>query len=218
MLLALALFIPIASFRERENRSPLNYAVGFILLPLADRRRFVLAVFAEAIDSIGISAACRIIWPSYFFWCDAYGGFTTNASACFTKNLPAEESYKLKSQFISHMTHELRTPLAAIMGFNRLIGESEHGESGQGQYTKVIEKNSHHLMTLINNMLDQGKIEAGQMKISKAPARIREVVDDVVATLSNMAAEKGLELNGGIRPKLTDDAGFRRFSVAASDC
>lgn len=81
------------------------------------------------------------------------------------------------------------------MGFNRLLGESERGDKGHGQYTRIIEKNSDHLMTLINNMLDQGKIEAGQMKISKMPSRIRGVVDDVVATLSNMAEEKGLDLN-----------------------
>jgi CheY-like chemotaxis protein len=131
----------------------------------------------------------------------------------FYEKLAAEESYKLKSQFISHMTHELRTPLAAIMGFNRLMGESEQGEKTQGQYTKVIDKNSHHLMTLINNMLDQGKIEAGQMKISKSPGRIRDVVDDVVSTLSNMAAEKSLELKAAFADDLPNTLDFDAFRV-----
>lgn len=193
VLFALALLVPIASFRERENRNPLYYAIGFVLLPVMiggvssilylEKQSTALAFPLLAGFLAFVFFLVRRLWRLY-----------NERQRLFYEKLAAEESYKLKSQFISHMTHELRTPLAAIMGFNRLLGESEHGERGQGQYTKVIEKNSHHLMTLINNMLDQGKIEAGQMKISPVPGRVREVVDDVLATVSNMAVEKGLAM------------------------
>ena len=215
VLLVLALFVPIASFRERENRSPLNYAVGFILLPLFIGGVSSWLYLQKQSTALGFPLLAGFL-AFVFFLVRRLWRLYNERQRLFYEKLAAEESYKLKSQFISHMTHELRTPLAAIMGFNRLIGESEHGERGQTQYTKVIDKNSHHLMTLINNMLDQGKIEAGQMKISKAPARIRETVDDVIATLSNMAAEKSLELKAtyadGVPTTLDFDA-FRLRQV-----
>ncbi len=193
LLLALALLIPMASFRERENRSPLNYAGGFILSPVFIGGISSWLYLQKQSTALGFPLLTGFFCFIFFLVRRLWRLYNERQRLVYEK-LAAEESYKLKSQFISHMTHELRTPLAAIMGFNRLMGESEHGDRGHGQYTRIIEKNSDHLMTLINNMLDQGKIEAGQMKISKAPTRIRDVVDDVVATLSNMAAEKGLDL------------------------
>jgi CheY-like chemotaxis protein len=92
------------------------------------------------------------------------------------------------------MTHELRTPLAAIMGYNKLLAERGAAETARDQYSHVIAKNSDHLMTLINNMLDQSKLEAGQIKINKTPTHIREVVEDVVTTLSTLASDKLLSL------------------------
>ena len=212
LLLALALFVPIASFRERENRSPLNYAVGFILLPLVIGGMSCWLYLQKQSSALGFPLLAGFLC-FVFFLVRRLWRLYNERQRLFYEKLAAEESYKLKSQFISHMTHELRTPLAAIMGFNRLIGDSEQGEKVQSQYTKVIDKNSHHLMTLINNMLDQGKIEAGQMKISKAPGRIRDVVDDVVSTLSNMAAEKSLELKADFAGDLPTTLDFDAFRV-----
>ena len=194
LLLVLALLIPMASFRERENRSPLHYAGGFILSPVFIGGISSWLYLQKQSTALGFPLMTGFFCFVFFLVRRLWRLYNERQRLVYEK-LAAEESYKLKSQFISHMTHELRTPLAAIMGFNRLLGESEHGDKGHGQYTRIIEKNSDHLMTLINNMLDQGKIEAGQMKISKVPTRILDVVDDVVATLSNMAAEKGLDLN-----------------------
>lgn len=193
LLLALALLVPMASFRERENRSPLYYTIGFVFLPLLIGGLSSVLYLDKQATALGFPLLVGFL-AFLFFLVRRLWRLYNERQRLFYEKLAAEESYKLKSQFISHMTHELRTPLAAIIGFNRLLGESEYGERGHGQYTKVIEKNSHHLMSLINNMLDQGKIEAGQMKISAAPAHVREVVNEVVATMSNMAAEKQLEV------------------------
>jgi signal transduction histidine kinase/ActR/RegA family two-component response regulator len=215
LLLALALLVPIVSFRERENRNPLYYAIGFVLLPVLIGGLSSLLYLAKQSSALGFPLLTGFL-AFVFFVVRRLWRLYNERQRLFYEKLAAEESYKLKSQFISHMTHELRTPLAAIMGFNRLLGEGESGDRSHGQYTKVIENNSHHLMTLINNMLDQGKIEAGQMKISKAPARIRAVVDDVIATVSNMAAEKQMEVQAHFEdsvPATLEFDGFRLRQV-----
>ena len=212
LLMALALLLPIASFRERENRSPLYYGAGFLLLPLVIFGLSGVLYFYKQDSALGLPLLAGFL-AFVFFLARRLWRLYNERQRLYYEKLAAEESYKLKSQFISHMTHELRTPLAAIMGFNRLLGETEQVEKSGHQYTKVIEKNSHHLMTLINNMLDQGKIEAGQMKISKSPGRIREVVEDVVATLSNMATEKRLEMRMEFREPYPATLEFDTFRL-----
>jgi signal transduction histidine kinase/ActR/RegA family two-component response regulator len=201
LLVAFALGIPLYTFRERENASPLLYAVGFLVTPL-----MVVAISAalylnKQAVSLGLPFLTGVL-VFLFFAGHRLWRLHHERLRLFYEKHAAEETYKLKSQFISHMTHELRTPLAAIMGFNRLLSEPDLIDKSRSQYGKVIDKNSHHLMTLINNMLDQSKIEAGQMRINKAPARIREAVDDVVMTLSPLATEKQLDLKATYRDPL----------------
>ncbi len=212
LLLTVALLVSIVSFRERENRNPLYYGIGFLLLPLLVIGLSSTLYFYKQDSALGFPLLAGYL-AFIFFLVRRLWRLYNERQRLFYEKLAAEESYKLKSQFISHMTHELRTPLAAIMGFNRLLGEREHTEKSSSQYTKVIEKNSHHLMTLINNMLDQGKIEAGQMKISKTPGRIREVIEDVVATLSNMAAEKHLKIRTEFREPYPATLEFDTFRL-----
>jgi signal transduction histidine kinase/CheY-like chemotaxis protein len=113
----------------------------------------------------------------------------------YYEKLAAEEANQLKSRFLSHITHELRTPLTAILGFNRLLGEDPSLSTASGKAVKTIDQNSEHLLRLINNLLDQAKIEAGQMELDVRPVAIRGMIDGVVDTLGKLAAAKGLELN-----------------------
>jgi signal transduction histidine kinase/CheY-like chemotaxis protein len=114
------------------------------------------------------------------------------------EKLAAEESTRLKSQFMSHMTHELRTPLTAILGFNRLIGEGRPDGMQQAHYQSLVEKNGRHLLTLINNILDAARIEAGQMSVTCAPTTIREVIEEAVDTLQPLAREKNLQFTAHV--------------------
>ncbi len=112
------------------------------------------------------------------------------------EKLAAEDAARLKSQFLSHMTHELRTPLTAIMGFNNINWHSD--DLGRAQRTgnsEVIDRNGRHLMALINNILDQAKLEAGQVRIMMQPEAVRAVVDDVVASLQPLVRDKPVLLS-----------------------
>ena len=106
----------------------------------------------------------------------------------------AQEARRLNEQFISHISHELRTPLTAIMGYNKLLADQTLTIDRRTQFADIVEKNSQHLLSLVNNILDQSRIEAGQMKIVPAPADIRRVVGDVLLTLSPSAKAKSLGL------------------------
>ena len=109
------------------------------------------------------------------------------------EKLSADQANALKTQFLSHMTQELRTPLTAIMGYNRLLAEDVRGadEEMRGRLD-IVDQNCHHLLQLINNLLDQAKIEAGQMEIAPSVVGPRALVEQVASTLRALADEKGV--------------------------
>ena len=124
------------------------------------------------------------------------------------EKLVAEESARLKSQFLSHMTHELRTPLTAILGFNNInwlsddLGRAERVKNGE-----VIDRNGRHLLALINGILEQAKLEAGQVRIVTQPENLRAVVGDVVATLQALLRDKPVTLAASYAQDLASRSG-----------
>ncbi|MDX1529617.1 MAG: response regulator, partial [Gammaproteobacteria bacterium] len=112
----------------------------------------------------------------------------------YLEKLAADEASALKSEFLSHMTHELRTPLTAIMGYNRLLTDSDMSDEDRRNQVNIIDKNCQHLLSLINNLLDQAKIEAGQMALDVGSVSVEEMVGNVVDTLRPIAEEKGLSV------------------------
>jgi signal transduction histidine kinase len=101
-----------------------------------------------------------------------------------------------KSEFLANMSHELRTPMNAILGFTELIRDGVYGEVSP-KVTAMLERvqaNGHHLLGLINDVLDLSKIEAGQLKLETADYALRDVVQTVQASTESLAAEKKLDL------------------------
>jgi signal transduction histidine kinase/CheY-like chemotaxis protein len=107
----------------------------------------------------------------------------------------AQEANRLKTEFLNHMTHELRTPITAIMGFNKfnLYGD-DIGREQRLRHTAIIARNCEHLLALVNNNLDLARMEAGQLKVERTAHEARALLDDVVATMRVMAHDKGLAL------------------------
>jgi signal transduction histidine kinase len=95
----------------------------------------------------------------------------------------AEEASKTKSAFLANMSHELRTPLNAIIGYSELLTEvaQEHGFTVGVEDLKKINASGHHLLTLINDVLDLSKIEAGRMELSLEHVDIIPLVQEVVS-------------------------------------
>jgi signal transduction histidine kinase/CheY-like chemotaxis protein len=113
----------------------------------------------------------------------------------FYEKFAAQEASRMKTEFLSHMTHELRTPITAIMGFNKINRFADDlGREQRVHNSEIVARNCEHLLALVNNNLNLARIEAGQLVIERNPENVSELLDDVVSTMQIMAEEKGLKL------------------------
>jgi signal transduction histidine kinase len=108
----------------------------------------------------------------------------------------AEESDRLKSTFLATMSHELRTPLNSIIGFTGILHQGLAGPLNDEQIKQLgmVQNSAHHLLELINDVLDISKIEAGQLEIVRDTFDLRKSLDKVVNLVSPMAEKKGLPI------------------------
>ena len=117
-----------------------------------------------------------------------------------------------KSQFLANMSHELRTPLNAILGYTELILDDIYGETPakmRGVLDRV-QSNGKHLLGLINDVLDLSKIEAGQLTLSLADYKIKDVVHGVFSVVESLATAKQLALKVEVSPDLPPAHGDER--------
>ncbi|BAZ40097.1 multi-sensor hybrid histidine kinase [Calothrix sp. NIES-4101] len=108
----------------------------------------------------------------------------------------AEAGSRAKSAFLATMSHELRTPLNAIMGLSQLLQQQMAGylNDKQQEYVNCIYTSGEHLLALIDDILDLSKVEAGKEELHLVTLPVRDLCSNVVATVSDRANEKGLEL------------------------
>jgi len=101
-----------------------------------------------------------------------------------------KESALVKENFMANMSHEIRTPMNAILGFTELLRKQQL-DSTSSQYVKAIETSGEHLLSLVNDVLDFSKMEAGMLNIQSQPFSVRELME----SLKNMFGEKAKEQN-----------------------
>jgi len=108
----------------------------------------------------------------------------------------AEAANQAKSDFLSRMSHELRTPLNSVIGFANVIKKNRSGKLTQDEieYLERITQNGKHLLSLVNDVLDIAKVEAGRLTVSKGLVNVDELIKDVVAQLAGQPRHDGVEL------------------------
>ena len=109
------------------------------------------------------------------------------------KSKQLEQSTKYKSEFLANMSHELRTPLNSILLLSKLMTESEDLDKQYIEYAEVMQSSGQGLLTLIDEILDLSKIEAGKMKIELSEVSLEEVASDMNALFMPVAKNKNLE-------------------------
>jgi signal transduction histidine kinase len=115
----------------------------------------------------------------------------------------AERANRLKSMFLATMSHELRTPLNAIIGFSELMQRQLYGPLGDlryREYSGLIQGAGHHLLSLINDVLDMSKIEAGKFELHRQAFDIRDVIHDCLNLMRERASQAGVALLENVVP------------------
>ncbi len=124
-----------------------------------------------------------------------------------TVNVALEEANRVRGEFLSTMSHELRTPLASIIGFSQMLlddAEEAHWNQQHQNDLKRILKNGQHLLSLINDVLDLSKIEAGRMVLTSSLIDVQDLLTSVVEEIQSMALAQHLVL----RAEVEEGIGF----------
>ena len=121
------------------------------------------------------------------------------------QNRLIQAANRMKSEFLANMSHELRTPLNAIIGFSELLSDGVPGpvNKAQKEYLEHVLTSGRHLLSLINDVLDLAKVEAGKMEVRPELTDVAALVDEVRGVLRSRASERRIQVNVEVEPGLT---------------
>ena len=120
-----------------------------------------------------------------------------------TSEKKVRETARIKENFMANMSHEIRTPLNAILGFTNLL-KTRQLDNTSTEFVGAIQKAGENLLTIINDILDLSKIEAGMVRIEASPFSVRGLLHSIQTLFSEKVKEKGLVLQAEIAPAVPD--------------
>jgi CheY-like chemotaxis protein/anti-sigma regulatory factor (Ser/Thr protein kinase) len=106
----------------------------------------------------------------------------------------AERANKAKSTFLANMSHELRTPLNAVLGFSRMLAQKPNATADEKEKLSIINRSGQHLQSMINDILDLSRIEAGRDELNEQPFHLVALIREMSMMIQSRALEKGLSL------------------------
>ncbi len=175
-----------------------NTSTGFFLIGVG------LALAAWHRSMLGCSLAGSLM--VYMAWMNSRRDATRKTGDRPRKIVPggisAEAATKAKSEFLANMSHEIRTPMTAILGYADLVLDENDLRPSVRESVATIKRNGEQLLSIINDILDLSKIEAGKLVVEQLAYSPRKLVAEVVELLSLRAKEKGLRLSAEFSPAI----------------
>lgn len=199
----------IANPRARE----ISNEISFITRRIYDSRQSVMTSLSESISDSSKKArnwsivlmAVSLLMGGGLFW---FILSRSRQQQLLIQELDASEkrvreTARVKENFLANMSHEIRTPLNAILGFTNLL-KSKKLDKDVNEFVGAIQKSGESLLTIINDILDLSKIEAGMIRIEANPFSVRGLLHSIQTLFSEKVREKGLTLEGSIQEGLPD--------------
>ncbi len=180
-------FDPIESLFLKEDPEP-SYSIDQGYLRSRGDRRVLARLEVSPIDSGATSG-----WVVSFNNLSDAKRAQKEAQKARQEAAIARRDNRAKARFLANMSHEIRTPLTAIMGYLDILDEARSDPNQFGFYIEIMKKNGEHLISLINDILDLSKIEAGRLEVERIPCQIGGILDEVYELLKPAAESKGLE-------------------------
>ncbi|MBE9111548.1 PAS domain S-box protein [Nodosilinea sp. LEGE 07298] len=176
---------------------PLNNALGDVIghLKVLDNRPIVEREFSEQILRIFAARAGAELErkQSEEAMAALLAQAQDQAQDLKKAKLSAEVASRAKSDFLAHMSHELRTPLNSILGFTQIINHVPNLPEAVRDYVTIINRSGQHLLTLINDVLEMSKIEAGRLKLQAHDFDFYQLLDSIYEMLSLKATHQNLQ-------------------------
>lgn len=183
-----------AAYPVFDDLGRIHSAVGIDFpaeLWLAAQQNAILGVFATGGALILLSAGVGVI---YRLAKRDVKARELEAELVKTKLVAAEDVNRSKSMFLANMSHEIRTPLTAIMGFADLLTSPDCDEDDRIVNASTIRRNSEHLLSILNDILDYSKIESGRYEIERLACSPFQIVEETIDMVHIRAKEKAIDL------------------------
>ena len=190
------------------------------------RRRSMMVLISSV--AMGVAIVLQIVWPLTPF--TALGCLVVNCffqvfvvqdeqSAKHAAELEralerARSAEKARSMFFSIVSHDIRTPLNAILGYSELLQKGAQGEAERNEALKSIRSSGTTLLQLVNDVLDLAKMDAGKMTLQPEPVLLSQLTDEVFSSFWRTAGEKGIKLVNraeGVPTVMIDGHRFRQI-------
>jgi len=185
-------------------------AILYVAAAIVSRKPFIAALALSEGWSIALTSfisALTFLFVAYLGWLttrDLRRALRDATYDLVKANEELQEANRLKTQFLARISHELRSPLNAIIGYTDMNLAGYYGSLNDAQQDALerVQRNSRQLLALINDVLDLSRIEAGQLELQQNVISPKALVHSVVATVEPQAQEKGLTVSYEVAPDL----------------
>lgn len=165
-----------------------------INLKLKDEQKRLINNLNQGALILVLSSVFQVIFVWIVVFRPLYSAITEQHQKLVDSMMEAKSADRSKTEFLANISHEIRTPMMGIMGYAEVLQKKDSSEEEKNEAIKTIDKNGNHLLSLIDEILDISKIEAGKMDFNKEKTDLAVLLNEVYSLINVKAKEKGIDL------------------------